>query len=135
MRMFFRDSKVYVRPPKTDCDFQLSQPIYSLNLVNEIYGRNLPDGFYHHYRQVYLENTNKMIDGLELVFVQLPKFVPSACIKKDMRSLWLRYLLEIEYRTRKIPSDLLEVPLIRKACDLLEESNFTEAQYYVYEKF
>ena len=52
-----------------------------------------------------------------------------------MQVLWLRYLTEINERTREVPAELLANPEVRKAVNALEESAFTDAQLAGYEKF
>ena len=82
-----------------------------------------------------VENSGKVIDGLQLIFVELPKFSPHSYSEKKMQVLWLRYLTEINERTREIPKELLDNPEVKKAVSALEESAFTEAQLLGYEKF
>ena len=84
---------------------------------------------------VHVEHTDKVIDGLHLVFVELPKFNPHTFSEKKMHVLWLRYMTEINEQTREIPEELLENPEVQKAVKSLEESAFTEAQLAGYEKF
>ena len=76
-----------------------------------------------------------MINGLQLVFVELPKFTSHTYSEKKMEILWLRYLTEIDERTSKVPEELLESPEIKKAVTVLEESAFTPEQLLGYEKF
>ena len=49
--------------------------------------------------------------------------------------LWLRYLTEINAKTRQVPEELMAVPEIHKAVEELEESAFTDQQLLVYDKF
>ena len=133
-RVLFNASKAYVRQIKTGEDYELLQPVYSLNLVNDVFEPEL-QGYYHYYRMVHVEHTDKVIDGLHLVFVELPKFNPHTFSEKRMHVLWLRYMTEINEQTREIPEELLENPDVQKAVKSLEESAFTEAQLAGYEKF
>ena len=52
-----------------------------------------------------------------------------------MQVLWLRYLTEINEKTREVPQELMENPEINKAVTQLEESAFSEAQLLGYDKF
>ena len=113
---------------------EFQQPVYSLNLVNEVFEPEL-EGFYHYYKMVHVEHSEKVIDGLHLIFVELPKFNPRNYSEKKMQVLWLRYLTEINEQTREIPAELMENPEIKKAVSVLEESAFTDAQLLGYEKF
>lgn len=52
-----------------------------------------------------------------------------------MQVLWLRYLTEIDEKTRQVPEELLETPEINKALCELEESAFSENELLVYDRF
>lgn len=134
-RVLFNASKAYVRQLNVGEQYELLQPVYSLNLVNDIFELDLPEEFYHYYRLVHVEHTEKVIEGLHLVFVELPKFTPHNYSEKKMQVLWLRYLTEINERTREVPAELLANPELKKAVNALEESAFTDAQLAGYEKF
>lgn len=133
-RVLFNASKAYVRQLNAGDGYELLQPVYSLNLVNEVFEPAL-DGYYHHYAMVHLEHTERVIDGLQLIFVELPKFIPHTYGEKRMHILWLRFLTEIDESTRVVPSELLESPEISKALTVLEESAFTDAELAGYEHF
>ena len=134
-RVLFNASKAYVRQLNSGEQYELLQPVYSLNLVNDIFEADLNGEYYHYYRLVHVEHTDKVIEGLHLVFVELPKFTPHNYSEKKMQVLWLRYLTEINEQTREIPEELLANPELKKAVNALEESAFTDAQLAGYEKF
>ena len=134
-RVLFNASKAYVRQLNTGEQYELLQPVYSLNLVNDTFEPELEGEYYHYYRLVHVEHTDRVIEGLHLIFVELPKFTPHNYSEKKMQVLWLRYLTEINERTREVPQELLANPEVRKAVNALEESAFTDAQLAGYEKF
>ena len=133
-RVLFNASKAYVRQLDAGEGYELLQPVYSLNLVNEVFEPEL-QGYYHHYAMVHVEHTDRIIEGLQLIFVELPKFTPHTYAEKRMHILWLRFLTEINETTRTIPEELLEAPEIKKALTVLEESAFTDAELAGYEHF
>ena len=133
-RVLFNASKAYVRQIAGGEDYELLQPVYSLNLVNDVFEPEL-EGYYHNYRIVHVEHSDRIIEGLHFVFVELPKFTPHTYKEKKMHVLWLRYLTEIDEKTREVPQELLDNPDIKKAVAQLEESAFTDAQLRGYEKF
>ena len=102
--------------------------------LNEVFEPEL-EGFYHYYQLVHMEHTEKVIEGLHLIFVELPKFNPHTYSEKKMQVLWLRFLTEINEKTREVPPELLADPEVKKAVNAVEESAFTEAQLLGYEKF
>lgn len=133
-RVSFADSKVYMRYPSLSEGNAFYKPVYSLNLVNEIFEPELDD-YYHYYHLVHEEHTDKVIDGLHLVFVELPKFTPHTFTEKKMQVLWLRYLTEIDEKTKEIPAELLANPEIAKAVSEIEESAYTEEELLGYDDF
>ena len=52
-----------------------------------------------------------------------------------MQVLWLRFLTEINAKTREAPKELMAVPVIRKAVRQLEEGAFTDQQLLLYDRF
>ena len=133
-RVLFNASKAYVRQLDTGEGYGLLQPVYSLNLVNEVFEPEL-QGYYHHYAMVHVEHTDRIIEGLQLIFVELPKFTPHTYAEKRMHILWLRFLTEINETTRVVPDELLEAPEIQKALTVLEESAFSDEELAGYEHF
>lgn len=132
-RVLFNASKAYVRQLDKNENYELLQPVYSLNLVNDVFAPDLKD-FYHHYDIVNVAHTDKVIEGLHLVFVELPKFKAHNFSEKKMQVLWLRFLTEMG-SVRKVPEEFLDNPEVKKAVDILEESSYSEAQLEGYAHF
>ena len=132
-RVLFNASKAYVSQLEKGGDYELLQPVYSLNLVNDTFSDS--NAYYHDFKIVEVAETQEVIEGLRFIFIELPKFTPKSFNEKKMQVLWLRYLTEIDERTREVPEELLENPEINKAVTQLEESAFTEAQLLGYDRF
>lgn len=132
-RVLFNASKAYVSQLDKSRPYELLQPVYSLNLVNDTFSES-PD-YYHDYRIVAVAETEEVIEGLRFIFIELPKFTPKRYSDKKMQVLWLRYLTEIDDKTRKVSEELLSSPEISKAVEEVEESAFTEEELLVYEHF
>ena len=124
----------FVRQLDKKEDYSLLEPVYSLNLVNDVFLKDVPE-YYHYYRMVHEKHTEKVIDGLHLVFVELPKFTPHTMEEKRMQVLWLRYLTEIDGYMETVPQELLDIPEINKAMEVVEESAYTPEQLLGYDKF
>lgn len=134
-RVLLNASKAYVRQLEKGEKYELLRPVYSLNLVNDIFEKDLPaDEFYHFYQLVHERHSDKIIKGLHIVFVELPKFTPRNWGEKKMMVLWLRFLNEINEQTKEVPAELMENPYIGKAISLMEETAMTEEERYLYEK-
>ena len=133
-RVLFNSAKVYVDQLKTGMEFTDLRPVYSLNLVNAIFEKDVPD-FIHYYRMVHEKHTEKVIEGLHLVFVELPKFQPQSITERKMAVLWLRFLTEINDTTELVPQELLDNDDIREAVELVQESAFSREQLMGYDLF
>ena len=133
-RVLFNASKAYVRQLKKSKKYHLLQPVYSLSLVNDVFENDIED-FYHYYRLVHEEHTEKVIDGLHLVFVELPKFKPHTISEKKMQVLCLRFLTEIGEDTKVVPEELIENAEVKQAIEIVEESAYTDEELAQYDKF
>ena len=133
-RVLFNASKAYVRQLKKSKKYHLLQPVYSLSLVNDVFENDIED-FYHYYRLVHEEHTEKIIDGLHLVFVELPKFKPHNISEKKMQVLWLRFLTEIGEDTKEVPEELIENAEVKQAIEIVEDSAYTDEELAQYDKF
>lgn len=80
-------------------------------------------------------HSDKIIEGLHLTFVELPKFKPHTQSERKMAVLWLRFLTEINEDTTTVPEELLANPETSKALKEVEESTFTEEEMEVYDHF
>lgn len=134
-RVLFNASKAYVGQLGKGEEYRLLKPVYSLNIVNDVFEPELPaDEFYHFYQLVHERHTDKVIEGLHIVFIELPKFKPRNYGEKKMMVLWLRFLTEINADTETAPAELVEDPLVGQAVSLVEESAMTKEDLYLYEK-
>ena len=133
--VLFNASKLYVTQAMKKDQYSSLQPVYSLNLVNDVFEHDMPERFIHNYRIVHDRNSEKVIDGLHFTFIELPKFTPHSISDKRMMVLWLRYLTEIDAKTTEVSSELLNDPQIGKALEELKVSAFTEEELRAYDKF
>ena len=134
-RVILNAAKAVVKQLEPGEEYKLIQPVYSLNLINDIGFDTDPDKFYHDYAIVDVANTDRRIEGLRFVFIELPKFKPKTIKEKKMAVLWLRFLTEINTRTEEAPAELLENPATAKALTMLEKSAYSEAQLLAYDRF
>jgi predicted transposase/invertase (TIGR01784 family) len=133
-RVLFNASKAYVRQLDKSFKFASLQPVYALSLVNE----NFQPGkleYYHHYQIVNIEDTGQQIEGLEFVFIELPKFKARNLTEKKLQVLWLRFLTEIDESTSEAPADLLDNSEITEALENLKISAFSKAELEAYDKY
>ena len=133
-RVLFNASKAYVSQAEMGYKYEDLQPVYSLNLVNEIFEKDVKECI-HNYRIVHNKHTKKVIEGLRFTFIELPKFQPHTMKEKRMTILWLRFLTEINDKTKEVPEELLENPEISKALEEVKISAFTPDELRAYDKF
>jgi predicted transposase/invertase (TIGR01784 family) len=134
-RLLFGASQAFVKQLEKGEEYRFLQPVYGLGLVAEIYERTSPE-WYHHYQLVKKGNLESdVIEHLQLIFIELPKFPVHSPDEKKLRLLWLRFLREIDEKTKTVPEELLEVPEIAKAVELAEESAYTPGELEYYESY
>ena len=133
-RVLLNASKAYVAQSEVGQGYRLLQPVYALNFVNAPMNLGV-DGYYHHYQLVHQEKSDEVIDGLQLIFIELPKFHPQTFSEKKMQVLWLRFLTEINEKTLEAPAELLENPEVSEALKILEVAAYTPAEMRAYDKF
>lgn len=100
-RVLFNASKAFVRQLDKKRKYELLQPVYSLNLVNEIFIKEYPDEFIHNYNVVHELHSNEIIDGLHFTFVELPKFQAHSIKERKWLCCGLGSLQKLTNRQRK----------------------------------
>jgi len=135
-RLLFGTSQAFVKQLAKGEDYKFLQPVYGLGLVAEIYETTTPT-WYHHYQLVKKGDKEyaDVIEHLQLIFIELPKFPIQSNEEKKLRLLWLRFLREINEKTKMAPDDLLAVPEIAKAVELAQEAAYTPAELNMYESY
>lgn len=134
-RVLFNASKAFVRQLDRNHKFELLQPVYSLNLVNETFMKEYPDEFIHNFNIVHDLHNDTVIEGLHFTFIELPKFQPHSIEEKKMAVLWLKFLTEINENTTRVPQELLDNPETSKALETVEDSALTKAERLAYDDF
>jgi len=133
-RLLFGVSKAYVQQLDSGENYVALCPVYGLGIVNAIFDRSTEEWF-HHYRTVNIKNTSKVLEGLELVFLELPKFKPQTLEHRKMGVLWLRFLREINEKMVDVPQEFTDNPELSRAMELAQESSYTPAELEAYDKY
>jgi len=133
-RVLLNASKAYVAQTNKGMFYANLQPVYALNFVNDTFMPDVDD-YYHYYHLVHDKYTDKVIEGLHLIFVELPKFKAQTFSEKKMQVLWLRFLTEIDENTREVPAELLENAEVSEALEIVERAAFTDDEMFFYDKF
>ena len=136
-RVLLNASKAFVMQLDKAEDFELLQPVYALNFVNDKFEKSpeMENEYLHHYKIVNIKHTQKQIKGLEFLYVELPKFKSQNRAEKKLHQLWMRFLTEINEKTTEVPQELLENELTREAVKHMEKAAYTKKQLEAYDKW
>jgi hypothetical protein len=77
----------------------------------------------------------KQIEGLELIFIELPKFHPSNRAEKKLYDLWLTFLTKIKDGDAEVPSELLSANETKEAVQYLERSAYSDVELEAYDRY
>ena len=132
-RMLFNASKAYVKQLEKAKTYELLQPVYALGFINEAFDSN-PEKYYHHYKIVNIADTDKCIEGLEFVFIELPKFFPTNRAEKKLYDLWLLFLTRLD-EGEEVLQALLAEDVTREAVQYLEVSSYSKAELEAYDRY
>ena len=126
-RMLFNAGKAYVKQLDRGQHYATLQPVYGLSLVDDVMfpEEEHQEQYYHHYRLEHQEIADEHISGIELIFIELPKFNPQTFTEKKVRNLWLRFLTEINEQTTELSDDFYSDETIKEALEHLQVSAFT----------
>jgi len=136
-RMLFNAGKAYVKQIDRGHKYTELRPVYGLSLVNDVFltEDEHKDKFYHHYRLAHQDIPDETVKGIELIFIELPKFKTRTFTDKKIRNLWLRFLTEIDEETTEASNDLISENFIKEALDHLQISAFTKGELAYYDKY
>jgi predicted transposase/invertase (TIGR01784 family) len=133
-RVVFNASKAYIKQIERGQQYKNLEPVYSLSIVNEIFEPKL-DNYFHHYKITHTEYSEKIIEGLEFIFIELPKFKSKQIRDKKLNVLWLRFLSEISDGQEEIPEDFKNDPSIFEASEYAKESAYTKTELEAYDRY
>jgi len=141
-RVLFNASKAYVRQLEKGERYEMLCPVYGLSILDDTYEPD-PDNYYHDYRIVESGQPERVLEGLRLVFIELPKYRETR--PKEARKLrwaWLKFLQEAGHAGTQGHASVEEfreqvgiTEPLRKAMNIAEECGFTPAQLERYDSF
>jgi predicted transposase/invertase (TIGR01784 family) len=133
-RVLFNASKAYIKQLDSAKEYQYLQPVYALSFVNEIFDRSTSN-YYHDYKIVNIADQEKQLEGLEFVFIELPKYRPAGRAEEKLYDLWLMFLTQIREGAEAVPPALLEEAITKEAVQYLEHSSYTRDQLDAYDRY
>lgn len=134
-RLLFEAGQAFVKQIEKGEQYHLLQPVYGLGIIADIFDHETSE-WYHHYQLVNVgKPAREIIEHLQLVFIELPKFKVQTVDEKKLKLLWLRFLREINEKTKEIDAELLAVPEISKAIELSEQAAYSKGELQAYEDY
>lgn len=138
-RVLFNASKAYVRQLDRGIMYEFLQPVIGLSVLDAVFEGDSTD-FYHHYQLVKVGDPERVIDGLQLVFIELPKFKAGGQIA-PLKRAWLRFLRETGDTNTVEEAGVLnaevasQAPEIREALELSAEAGFSRGELEAYDRY
>ncbi len=141
-RVLFNASKAYVRQLEKSESYDLLCPVWGLSLLDATYDPD-PDAYYHDYRIVETDNPQRVLEGLRLIFVELPKYRETNPQEaRKLRWAWLKFLREAgdagSQGHLSVADFSAQVGInepLRQALTIAEECGFTREQLAIYDGF
>jgi predicted transposase/invertase (TIGR01784 family) len=133
-RFLFGTSKAFVQQLDSGRAYHTLCPVYGLAIVNQTFEETTEDWF-HHYRLTNVKDLDKSLEGLELIFLELPKFKAQNFEDRKMGVLWLRFLREVNEQLSSIPKEFQDNPDLAKAVELAQESAYTRTELEIYDYY
>ena len=133
-RVMYNSSKVYCSLYNKGERYYKLKRVFAVNILNDIYQKDTAEN-YHYYKMSEVGNPNSVIQGIEIVCVELPKFVPQNKGQKTLLELWQQFLTSIDARTgeENVTDDLLENEDVKEALELCR--NLTEEEQRQFDSF
>jgi predicted transposase/invertase (TIGR01784 family) len=115
--------------------FSELEPVYVLAVINGIFSEGID--WHHHLQIISPKNPDVVIEGLDYILLELPKFKPETwtLAEKKTAILWLRFRKEIEGYREKIPKDLESNKLISSDIEMCKESALSPEERDLYERY
>jgi predicted transposase/invertase (TIGR01784 family) len=141
-RVLFNASKAYVTQLERGQDYKLLKPVFGLAMLDAEFDDETPE-FYHDYQMVCTSGQpEKVIEGLRLVFIELPKFkAQQSAAYKPLRQAWLRFMKEVGASKDTVAQETAlrelgnEAPEIKLAMELARESAYSREQLDAYDRY
>ena len=134
-RSFYNAARVYSRQIKKGDDYDQLKPVYALCLVDHILESDTAR-WRHTYKFLNEDEPHKRFTAIEMHYIDLSK-----CRKRDNFSIedaldrWVKYFIDPEYIKTLSMNTQYNYPNLKKAVELLDESNYTEGQLVAYDKY
>ena len=134
-RVLFNACKVYSRQLPVGSAFEDLKPVHCLCILNSSIDPDLPTHI-QTYNFAKEDDPTVRIEGIHFHFLELSKFMKNATFDiEDPLQRWMKFFADPEYFSTMPIKHYETFEELKKAIEMLDESNFTEAQLYAYDKY
>ncbi len=127
-------AKAYGQQLKKGMSYNDAQPIYLLSIINHTI-KSDPQKWLHRAAMIDRTDPEFEIAGINLIFLELAKRKKLGNFNfEDPVDRWLSFLIEPEKISNMTKFDLSIYPNLLKAAELLDESNYSQAQLDAYDR-
>jgi predicted transposase/invertase (TIGR01784 family) len=134
-RVLMNTSKIYSRQLTKNKQYDLAQPVYSLNLLDHIINQNEND-WYHYFAFTNRANHDEYWDDMQIIFIELPKWKKMNIFDLNKpQDRWLMYFTEPSLFDRISKEEYERYSEICEALESVEAKNFSPEKIYGYELY
>ena len=134
-RALFYLSRVFSRQLGLGENYALLEPVYIISLLDFQLFNEFTDG-YHSYSMSREQDLQSTMEGLHLIFIELPKLKKSSNFNPaTLQDYWTLFLTQPDKLLNMSARHLHNYPNLLKAVDLLDESKYTREQLAAYDHY
>jgi predicted transposase/invertase (TIGR01784 family) len=134
-RVLMNTSKIYSRQLTKNKQYDLAQPVYSLNLLDHTINQNDND-WYHYFAFTNRANHDEYWDDMQIIFIELPKWKKMNIFDLNKpQDRWLMYFTEPSLFDRISKEEYERYSEICEALESVEAKNFSPEKIYGYELY
>ena len=128
-RAMYYWARLYVSQLSSGINYDKLEKTIGINILN--FNCLKEEGYHNVYKLQNVKTKEKLIDHLEIHFLELEKYDDKLSTLMDR---WINFLKRADqYSKNKLPKALEEVPEIKKAIEVLEIMHLTEEEQEIYE--
>jgi len=131
-RMLFNSASAYTRQLARGEDYNALCPVYGLSIVDATFSES--EDWFHLYQLTHAQDATKILEDIQLIFLELPNFKPATLKEKKLTVLWLRFLTEINEDTATIDPALFEISEISQAIEYTKMAAYSANELLIYER-
>ncbi|MCW5219829.1 Rpn family recombination-promoting nuclease/putative transposase [Verminephrobacter aporrectodeae subsp. tuberculatae] len=136
-RILFSGAQAIINQLSSGAAYQSLCRVYSVTVLNDVFEKapSEKDRWLHHYKITRLAEHDKVLQGLQFVILELPKFTPQTRVEKQVTALWLRFLCETG-KSGFVPDEaFLSYPPVANAVKLTEFKGYSAVEIESYQKY